>query len=170
MIKEMFRNLEPRSRRDEQENAEAASAEPSLRDINLPEPEEPSFEEPDDEFATDGMRAIEAAYCLGAGIDADTLARAKEILREITGDETREGFSPSALHLAVRLLDYDRRLEEARQQGIEEGRAERIADAFRDRRSRAEQAAAIPRVRGGEGLGVGAQDESIFDVARGALG
>lgn len=115
---------------------------------------------------TEKREAVEAAYCLGAGIDSDTLARAKAILDEIAECLANPAFSPTALHYAVRLLNYEKSVEEARARGYEAGKAESLAAAFRNRRLQAEHAASIPHYNGSRNVGT-AREENIFDVARG---
>lgn len=111
--------------------------------------------------------AIEQAYCLGAGIDTDTLGKAKEIIRTIIDADSDERFNPEALRLAIRLLNYEKSLEEARRKGRDEGRAEEIAASFRGKRAKAKEAAAIPHLGGKKTQPK--TDNSIFDVARGVL-
>lgn len=110
--------------------------------------------------------ALEAAYCLGAGIDEETFAKAKEILNEITMSVTSNQFNPKALQLAIRLLNYEEELEKARKEGRETGRAEKIAEAFRGKRAKADEAASIPHLSGTKDMGT-VRSNSIFDVARG---
>lgn len=109
---------------------------------------------------------VEAAYCLGAGIDAETLSRAKDIIRRITEASTASSFNPEGLQLALRLLSYERDIEEAERRGYEAASTERVAAAFRDRRSRAARTEAIPHL-GGTPEG-GSPADSIFSIANSA--
>lgn len=110
-------------------------------------------------------RAVEEAYCLGAGIDGETLARAKELLKGMGAGSKGGCYSPSALQMALRLLRYDEEIKEAHRRGYEAGRAEEIAAAFRGKRLRAEEAASLPHFGGVPELNN--NETSIFDIARG---
>ena len=107
---------------------------------------------------------VEEAYCLGAGIEPETLKKAKELLKEIREEK---GFNPTALQFALRILNYEKSLEEAHKRGLEAGRAEQIAAGFRDKRSIAREAEELPHLGGTKNIGRGSES-SIFDVARGA--
>lgn len=163
MIKEMFKKKEGVP--DEQKTPETPELSAGQETT---EPQETSesreTEEPREPETLTANEALENAYCLGAGITPKTLAAAKKILAGLgVPDDSR--FNPSALQLALRLLNYDSDMEEARRLGYEAGKAEEIAAAFREKRSKAEEAAAIPRLGG---LKKPLQRaESIFDVARG---
>lgn len=110
--------------------------------------------------------ALEKAYCLGAGIDSESLAKAKKRLAEIAGALSEKAFNPELIHLALKLDNIDRLIEEARQEGLRQGRGERIEEAFRDKRKRARQAAAIPHFNGTANPESPLGPDSIFNVAR----
>ena len=112
--------------------------------------------------------ALEEAYCLGAGIDRQALANAKKKLSEIAEAVNLNRFDPSLIQVALKLINHDRLIEEARNKGREEARADRIAEAFSNKRKKAEEAAAIPHFNGTKGLGNPFNGDSIFDIARGA--
>lgn len=112
--------------------------------------------------------ALEEAYCLGAGISGEELAKAKAKLEEIAEAARGDEFNPEMLQLVLRILNYDRTIEEARRKGYEQGKAENAVDAFRNKRSAAEKAASLPQYGGTKGIGAGRLSDSIFDVARGA--
>lgn len=175
--------VEPALRDDnvgKESDTELRNSEESEGTENLEETENPAnshSEEPEkSENAENSERqdmseALEKAYCLGAGIDEETLAKAKEIIEVLSGGnegsgKTLGGFNPKSLQMAIRLLRYEDEIEAARRSGYEAARSELIADAFRDRRSRAEQAAAIPHFSGSGNMAP-VREESIFDVAKG---
>ena len=112
--------------------------------------------------------ALEEAYCLGAGIDREALVDAKKKLSEIAEAVNLNRFDPRLIQTALKLINHDRLIEEARNEGREEARADRIAEAFRNKRKKAEEAAAIPHFNGTKGLGNPFNGDSIFDIARGA--
>lgn len=162
-------NVEPTAEEIREEQLEETRNEPSGSPEEEPEEATETEEgEEEAEGAEEPVTEVEAAYCLGAGIDRETLTKAKAVLKELTGGTKTGGFNPSALQLAIRLLNYDRNLEEARRHGYEAGKAEQIASAFSGKRARAEEVASIPRLRGAKDIGNGPEN-SIFDVARGAL-
>lgn len=107
---------------------------------------------------------IEQAYCLGAGIDADTLARAKAIMADFSASANGR-FRPELLQLAIRMLNYDEDIARAREEGAARARAEKSAEAFRARRSAAAEAASLPHLRGCKELSTPLSD-SIFSIAR----
>ena len=130
-----------------------------------------SVENPD-EVVSDGERRnyseVEEAYCLGAGIDTATLSEAKALLYEVA-DAVRSGrFVPELLRKAICLLNYDRDVEKARREGIEEGRLEKLKEALDAKTSAAKEADAIPHLGGSKSLGNAAQSDSIFNLARDA--
>lgn len=111
---------------------------------------------------------IERAYCLGAGIDEVTFAKAKEILEKMAECVYGAKFNPEGLGMALKVLNYDAEVEKAREEGLTLGRSECIAEVFRNRRKAAEKAAEVPHFRGAKGMGSPFQGGSIFDVARDA--
>lgn len=141
-------NLEPEEITEDQESTE---------------PSEPS-EEPEETPQPD---PVEQAYCLGAGIDPETLSNAKALLGRIHQAVASSKFDPELLQTAIRILNYDRDMENALKEGYEKARAEQIADAFRNKRAKAEEADSLPSLGGSKAMGV-ARKESIFDVARDA--
>lgn len=111
---------------------------------------------------------VEEAYCLGAGIDTATLSEAKALLYEVA-DAVKSGrFVPELLRKAICLLNYDRDVEKARREGIEEGRLEKLKEALDAKNSAAKEADAIPHLGGSKSLGNAAQSDSIFNLARDA--
>lgn len=121
-----------------------------------------------DNPASSDIDALEEAYCLGAGIDREALVDAKKKLSEIAEAVNLNRFDPRLIQTALKLINHDRLIEEARNEGREEARADRIAEAFRNKRKKAEEAAAIPHFNGTKGLGNPFNGDSIFDIARGA--
>ena len=109
---------------------------------------------------------VEKAYCLGAGISEETLGEAKKLLAGIAESVNSGKFAPDALQSALKLLNYDKALEEARKEGLAQGRNEKISEAFRDKRRKALEADVIPRLGGAKAIATGRG--SIFDVARGS--
>lgn len=178
MIKEIFKK----------KNEEQSAAEPLLRDENVreepaeeaaaeegeekdskleaPEADKAAKEEAakEEKAAQINREALEEAYCLGAGIDGETLAEAKKLLEEM-GVDPNGPFNPKGLQMALRLLRYDKAVEEARKAGYESGKNEEIASSFRDKRRRVKEAAEIPHLGGTKDIGV-AREESIFDLAK----
>ena len=112
------------------------------------------------------LEAIEQAYCLGAGIDSTTLSMAKAKIAEIVEAAASNTFSPDLIHIALRLINFDKLINEAHRAGFEEGRNEKIAEAFRDKRKRAGEAASIPHLNGAGDLKAPLGSSSIFDIAR----
>lgn len=109
---------------------------------------------------------LEKAYCLGAGIDDDTLKQAKQKLFDIAEAVSSGAFRPEMLQLAIRIINFDRSIEDARKEGEEKGRKESAAESARSRQAAAREAASIPHLRGTKGLGNAAIGDSIFDIAR----
>ena len=103
-------------------------------------PSEPAEPEPD---------PVEEAYCLGAGIDRETLQEAKALIARIAQAASSGKFDPEVLHMALRLLNYDREIENARKSGNKDK----------------EEAASLPHLTGTKGLG-STKGDSIFDIAR----
>lgn len=166
----------------EKESENLLSSEPLLRDTSVMEPApDPSEESENSENSepsepsesseasepSDLNARIEEAYRIGAGIDDESFAKAKALLDEIRQGVNAATFQPAMLRLALRLMDYDEAISRARAEGIEQGRNEKIAEAFRNRRNAAREAAEIPHFRGTKGMGT-ALGNSIFDVARDA--
>lgn len=96
---------------------------------------EESVGEPDEEGVS--SVTLEEAYCLGAGIDKETLGKAKALLGEIAEAVNSNAFNPQILKLAIRMLNHD-----------------------------SAKAASIPHFSGTKGM-VTIGGNSIFDVARG---
>lgn len=130
------------------------------------EPEEPQTTAGEPEAEAEEPDPIEAAYCLGAGIDTETLAKAKALIKEFA-DATSSGvFNPSVLRYALKLLNYDSDMEAARKETEDAVRA-RLADSkLSSKQSRAREAASIPHLGGSSGIGT-ATGNSIFDIAKG---
>lgn len=162
MIKEMFKKKDSTEENNPKETIKETVESSEFSD-NSPNPGNP--ENSDSCTLPGSSEALEKAYCLGAGIDEETLKKAKEILSEINASVTTGSFSPTALQFAIRLLNYDSDIEEARKRGMEIGRAEQIAEAFHNKRSKAEEAAGIPHLGGTAGIGA-AKENTIFDLAR----
>lgn len=99
--------------------------------------------------------SLEEAFCLGAGVDAESFAKAKAIIADIASMVSSQVFSPKLMQLALRLLNYDKTLEEARKEGFERGKKENLL-----------KAASIPNLGGIRAPN--SMRESIFDVARGS--
>lgn len=118
-----------------------------------------SDEEPEEE------NPIEEAYCIGAGIGNETRMRAKALLKDIADSVSSGRFNPEVFKIAIRILDYDSTIEKVRKEAYEEGNSDRIAEAFRNKRKMAEQAAQIPHFNGLK-LTNPFKGESIFDLAR----
>lgn len=154
MIKEIFLK---KSNANEPEGQET---------VNGPEAKKSAGEAEAQQAAPALRDPVEAAYCLGAGIDDETLAKAKEIIAVIAEGHASGAFNPEALRLAVRLLNYEQSVKEARADGYRSGKADSIAEAFRDKRARAREAAEIPHLTGARNIGT-AKEENIFNVARG---
>lgn len=130
---------------------------------------EPESGEPDSSGYSQDHEAqdpVEAAYCLGAGIDSETLARAKGILGEIAETVNARTFNPEMLQLAIRMLRYDEAIDRARNEGRAEVQTERIEEAARRRRTKADEASALPHLSGTKGLSSPLGD-SIFEIAKG---
>ena len=148
------------------------SAEDTPEVSELPADPSPDAEEDDGQKKGQGsgpeltVDALEEAYCLGAGIDPGSLAMAKEKLVEIAEAFSGGKFNPDLIHTAIKLLNHDKLVEEARNKGREEVKAERLADAFRHKRRKVEEAAAIPHFNGTKGLGAPLGSDSIFNLAR----
>lgn len=142
-------------------------------DDNLEDDDETAFQEdaneigmhPDEAESQYKVDPVEAAYCLGAGIDGETLKEAKSVLDRIATSMASNTFQPEILKMALMIMNYDDNIAKARKEGYEEGRTERIETAFRNKRAKAEEAASIPRLGGTKGIGTPLGD-SIFDVAR----
>lgn len=153
-------NIIEREQEKEQESTlqQEVDSAPMLR-------EDPLFEEPDVQTSRQpDVASLEAAYCLGAGIDEETLGKARSLISEFGAVACGEIFSPEALKMAVKILNYERDIEEAYRRGVEEGRADSVAERSRSARSRIEKAEAVPHFNGSKG---GApREDSIFDVAR----
>ena len=152
-------NIIEREQEKEQESTQQQEVDsaPMLR-------EDPLFEEPDVQPSKPDVASLEAAYCLGAGIDEETLGKARSLISEFGAAASGEIFSPEALKMAVKILNYERDIEEAYRHGMEEGRADSVAERSRSARSRIEKAEAVPHFNGSKG---GApREDSIFDVAR----
>lgn len=142
------------------ENNENAEADLQKDEIvaELPPQEEEPAEEPSEEPRSDERdfnAELERAYCLGAGIDDDTLRRAKGILLDIAEAVNAGTFRPEMLQLAIRIINLDRTVEDARREGQEKKRRESAAEA-----------ASIPHLGGTKGIGNAASGNSIFDIAR----
>ena len=120
-----------------------------------------------EEEAEAGPDPVEQAYCLGAGIDEETLNNAKAMLNKIADAVNAGVFNPEVLQVAIKILKYDETLEKTRKEAFESGKAEKIADAFRNKRAKAEEAAAIPHL-GGSKEGRTFRNGSIFDLAKDA--
>ena len=113
--------------------------------------------------------ALEKAYCLGAGINPDTLASAKEKLAEIATAVNSKVFDPELIQTAIKILNHDALLKQAREEGLAEGRNEKLEE-FRNRKRRmAEEAAAIPHLHGTKKPESPLGTNTIFDIARRAL-
>lgn len=119
------------------------------------------------ENSEEGLSAVEEAYRLGAGIDSETFAKAKQLIADFGRAASAQTFNPEILQMAIRMLSYDATLERVRKEAYEEGRNEKLTEAFRNKRRAAEEAAAIPHLTGTKGLGT-IQTDSIFSIARGA--
>lgn len=160
----------PKAEQAEESNAQETASEESASEEDQAEEgkTEESADKAQPESGKPQISALEEAYCLGAGIDSETLVKAKAILTEISTAANAEKFNPTALQLALRLLRYEETVEEAHRRGLEKGRAERMAEIFRDKRARAEEAAAIPHLGGTPGATGARDDNSIFALARGA--
>lgn len=111
---------------------------------------------------------IEEAYCLGAGIDKQTLGEAKAIIGKMAESVNSGVFDPEILTMALKLFNYDSTVKSAYEEGLEAGRNEQITEVFRRRKDAARQAAEIPHFRGAKGIGSIRKTDSIFDVARDA--
>ena len=111
------------------------------------------------------LEALEKAYCLGAGIDEESFVKAKHHLYEIAEAVNSKAFKPEMIDLALKLLNLDSLIEDARREGLEQGKKENIAEAFRNKRKKAEEAASLPHLHGSKGLGSPTKG-SIFDIAR----
>ena len=109
---------------------------------------------------------LEKAYCLGAGIDPETLSVAKTKLAEIAEAVNKEEFNPGLIQTALKLIHHERLIEEARSQGRREAEADLDAEALRNKRKKALEAASIPVLHGTKGLGSPFNGDSIFDIAR----
>lgn len=114
---------------------------------------------------TPTLEALEKAYCLGAGIDEESFLKAKHHLSEIAEAVNSKAFKPEMIDLALKLLNLDSLIEDARREGLEQGKKENIAEAFRNKRKKAEEAASIPHLHGSKGLGSSTKG-TIFDIAR----
>lgn len=150
---------------DEEIEAEEDSAAEQQPDTE----EEPTVEqEPAGEQRPEiSASALEEAYCLGAGIDAGSLAKAKELLAGIAETVNSGRFSPDNLNLALRMLNIEKLIEEARNEGLAMGRNAKITEAFRNKRNAAAQAASIPHLHGSKSV-ASPLANSIFEVARGS--
>ena len=113
----------------------------------VPEQEEDAAQEEDTEQEEDAEPAmsLEEAYCLGAGIDKETLVQAKELLTKIATAVNSNAFDPGMLRLAISILNRDKE----------------------KKRSAAAEAAAIPHFTGTKGSS-GIKSDSIFEMARNA--
>lgn len=161
------REVAPGPANEETEESPSENAEEPANE----EPENPAneeAEEPANEEADDWQKRIEEAYRIGAGIDEETFNNAKALLNNIAEAVNSGSFNPELIQTALRLLNYDRLVEEARKSGYETGRGEKAAEAFRNKRAAAESAASIPHLQGTKGMASPLSD-SIFDLARGAF-
>lgn len=113
--------------------------------------------------------ALEKAYCLGAGINPDTLASAKEKLAEIATAVNNKVFDPELIQTAIKILNHDILLKQAREEGLAEGRNEKIEEFGNRKRKMAEEAAAIPHLHGTKKPESPLGSNTIFDIARSAL-
>ena len=145
----------------EDESEPLADTEPETETEAEPEPEAEVESEPKEHLS------LEEAYCLGAGIEKETLDKAKEVLSRIAESVNNGSFKPEILRMALRLLNYDADIENARKKAMEEARREKITEAFANKRSAAARAAEIPHYSGTKGIS-GSTGNSIFDMARNA--
>lgn len=151
----------------QQESVEENLMNPDNGEILESDEEHPENEQVESETTDVEPTAVEAAYCLGAGIDAKTFTKAKALLRELASEADSAGFNPQMIQMAIRLLNYEQTIENARKEGMEAGRREKIAEAFRNKRSAAAEADAIPHLHGTKNSG-STRSNTIFDVARDA--
>lgn len=110
---------------------------------------------------------VEEAYCIGAGIGQEALLKAKALIKEVAGAAADGSFSPRILNLAFRMLNYERDVEAARNQGIASAKTEAAAAEAALKESRAARAAAIPRLRSANRPTP--LDNSIFAIAKEAM-
>lgn len=110
---------------------------------------------------------VEEAYCIGAGIGQEALLKAKALINEVAGAAADGSFSPRILNLAFRMLNYERDVEAARNQGIASAKTEAAAAEAALKESRAARAAAIPRLRSANRPTP--LDNSIFAIAKEAM-
>ena len=122
--------------------------------------DQPSADEPEPPLYS----IVEKAYCLGAGIDEETLGKAKQMLGNISESVSSGRFDPDVLQMAIRLLNYDQAIQQAHREGLELGRTENITEIFRNKRDKAKEADAIPHL-GGTKLST-TNCNTIFDIAR----
>lgn len=157
---------EPADRQPEDQPDQSDQPDDQADQANQAQPSEPSKPSDPSEPSEPSELAdpIEQAYCLGAGIDADTLARAKAIMADFSASADGR-FRPELLQLAIRMLNYDEDIARAREEGAARARAEKTAEAFRARRSAAAEAASLPHLRGCKELSTPLSD-SIFSIAR----
>lgn len=163
--------FEPEAPVQENEIEVEAAQEAKAEEVVAPEEESTenqSEEQPEDKETETKASDIERAYCLGAGLDEATFAKAKEILEKMAECVYGGKFNPEGLGMALKVLNYDAEVEKAREEGLTLGRSECIAEVFRNRRKAAEKAADLPHFRGAKGMGSPFQGGSIFDVARDA--
>lgn len=131
---------------DASENTENSETAENTEKFEKDASEKDDPQAPDPELA----EALEVAYCLGAGISPEELAKAKLKLAEIADAVNSGEFNPEILRMALNMVNYERDMANARKRG---GAAE---------------AAAIPHLGGTKGIGSASRSDSIFNVARGA--
>lgn len=148
---------------------EAVDAEDSVEKSGEESVEESAEEATVEENRTGSGTAdpVEQAYCLGAGIDDETLAKAKALLNKIADAVVCNKFDPEVLQTAFKILSYEETMDKIRKEAFATGRAEKMAEALRTKREKAEEAEAIPQMGGMKNAGV-LRGGSIFEVARGA--
>lgn len=135
---------------EDPEEEENNAAHPRLRETVTPE-------------GTD-VEALEKAYCLGAGIDEESLESIRKVIKDFADASAGNRFNPDAIQKALKLIDYEKNIEKAYRRGLEEGRSESLTESLKEKRSKLKEAASIPHFGGTKGSK--ASESSIFDVAR----
>ena len=152
---DILRNSEEETESGE-EQQETAEDQPE----DSPEPEEPCGE---GEESNDFLVAVEA-YRAGAGLSEQEMEAILEKRNEIAASVAEGRFDAACFDFLFQGISYSKDIERARNEGIIEGRNQRIAEAFRD--LRVEKEREIPALGGTPGIGTTEKSETIFDVAK----
>lgn len=153
---------------DEPETAENETEEPEdVTEQNEKKEESEAEAGEQSEAESELADPVEQAYCLGAGIDNETLTRAKALLNKIADAVVCNKFDPEVLQTAIKILSYEETMDKIRKEAFATGRAEKVAEGLRTKKEKAEEAEAIPQLGGTKNAGA-FRGGSIFEVARGA--